>query len=80
MSNSQIELLSETGEELAKSELYVVVAAVNDGPSVISPTHLIELDEDAGPMIIPGIYVIDPDVHETSSSLMKVCCSYYFVG
>lgn len=71
---SQIELLSQNGEGLAKSILYVVVAAVNDGPSVISPSHLIELDEDAGPTIIPGVYVIDPDVHETPSSLMEVCC------
>lgn len=52
--------------------IYVVVEAVNDAPSVVSPTRAILLEEDAGPTIIPGVYVTDPDAHETVGGMIEV--------
>ena len=57
---------------LAESEVYVVVEAVNDAPSVVCPTGTIVLEEDAGPTNIPGVYVTDPDAHETTGGAMEV--------
>lgn len=52
--------------------VYVVVEAVNDAPSVVSPTRTIVLEEDAGPTNIPGVYVTDPDAHETVGGMIEV--------
>lgn len=51
--------------------MYVVVEAVNDAPSMITPTGTIVLEEDAGPTIIPGAYVTDPDAHETIGGIIE---------
>ena len=57
---------------LAEAEVYVIVEAVNDAPSVVCPTATVVLEEDAGPTNIPGVYVTDPDAHETTGGLMEV--------
>lgn len=61
----QVTLSSSNGGVLAEAEVYVVVEAVNDAPSVVCPKGTIVLEEDAGPTNIPGVYVTDPDAHET---------------
>ncbi|CAM9224731.1 unnamed protein product, partial [Ectocarpus fasciculatus] len=71
----KVEVLSSNGDTLAEAVLYVVVEAVNDAPSVICPTWTIMVDEDAGPTNIPGVYVTDPDVHETKGSMIEVRAS-----
>lgn len=58
--------------QLAEASLYVIVAPVNDPPSAISPPFTIEIDEDSGRTAIPGVYVTDPDAHETSDHTMEV--------
>lgn len=60
---------------LADAEMFVVVEAVNDAPSVVCPTGTIVLEEDAGPTNIPGVYVTDPDAHETTGGVMEVSWS-----
>lgn len=69
----QVELLTPQGEELAEASLYVVVEAVNNEPSVVTPSYSIVIAEDAEPTNIPGVYITDPDVHETTKSMVKVC-------
>lgn len=58
--------------QLAEASLCVIVAPVNDQPSVISPSFTIEIDEDSGRTVIPGVYVTDPDAHEKPDHTMKV--------
>lgn len=68
----KVTLSSSNGDVLAEAEVYVVVEAVNDAPSVICPAGTIMLEEDAGPTNIPGVYVTDPDAHETTGGVMEV--------
>lgn len=72
---SQVEVLSLHSEVLAEAVLYVAVEAVNDAPSVISPSQPIVLEEDSGPATIPGVYVTDPDAHETTPGTIEVYVS-----
>lgn len=67
-----MELLSSDDTVLAERTLYVIVAPVNDPPSVISPEFTIEVAEDSGRTIIPGVFVTDRDAHEKPDSTMKV--------
>lgn len=69
----QVELRSASHEVLAEAALYVVVEAVNNAPFIASPLHAVMLDEDGGPTHIPGVYVTDPDAHETPGNLIEVC-------
>lgn len=73
----QVELFSSQNDWLAGAILQIAVEAVNDAPSVVTPFHLIELEEDARPMIIQGVYVTDPDLNETPESKIEV--SRYFL-
>lgn len=66
-----MELLSQN-DPLAEAIFQIAVEAVNDAPFVVTPSHTIELEEDARPMTIQGIYVTDPDVHETPESKIEV--------
>lgn len=72
-----MELFSFQNDWLDGAVLLIAVEAVNDAPSVVTPPHLIELEEDARPMTIQGVYVTDPDVHETPDSKIEV--SRYFL-
>lgn len=68
----QIDLLALDGETIAEAAAYIIVEAVNDAPSIASPAWTVVLEEDAGPTNIPGVYMTDPDAHETPQAAVEV--------
>lgn len=67
-----MELLAFDGEKIAEAAAYVIVEAVNNAPSVASPTWTVIVEEDAGPTHIPAVYMTDPDAHETPRATVEV--------
>ena len=55
------------------AHFFVVVKSVNDPPTVVSPAKSITMQEDASPTKISGLYVTDPDAHETAWGMIEVC-------
>lgn len=67
-----MKLVSSSGEELAEGNFFVVVKAVNDAPTVVAPAEPITLQEDAALTKISGLYITDPDAHETAGGMIEV--------
>lgn len=70
----KVEMFSADETLLAGELAFVDVAAVNDPPAVTAPPFDVVVDEDAGWIPIPGVFVTDPDVHEDPHGTIEVSC------